>query len=127
LARRYGKVSITTPQGDLRLPAWRIRRITDYVEAHLDESIQVADLARIVGLSTGHLHRALRATVGVTPLEFINQRRIERARQILATEGTTVTELSARVGFASPNHFARLFRRATGVSPSEYRRGVRSR
>jgi AraC family transcriptional regulator len=127
LAHRYGKVGVIARQTDLRLPAWRLRLITDYVETHLDEPMQVADLARTVDLSVGHFHRALRATVGATPLAFINHRRIERARQILATEGTPITELSARVGFASPTHFAHLFRRATGLSPSEYRSGVRRR
>jgi AraC family transcriptional regulator len=127
LARRYSNVSIGTQQTDLRLPPWRVRRIADYVEAHLGETIQVADLARTVELSVGHFHRALRATLGITPLEFINHRRIERARRLLATEGTSITELGMRVGFASPNHFARLFRRATGLSPSEYRSGARKR
>jgi AraC family transcriptional regulator len=127
LGRRYGTVSVTPTRADLRLPAWRMRRIVDYVEAHLEETIQVADLARGVGLSVGHFHRTLRATIGMTPLEFINHRRIEQARRLLATERPSITELSMRVGFASPNYFARLFRRATGVSPSEYRNGVRKR
>jgi AraC family transcriptional regulator len=125
LARRYGEASLATHCGHLRLPAWRVRRITEYVESHLDGGIRVADLARTADLSVGHFHRALRATLGTTPLEFINHRRIERARQLLATEGTPITELGMRVGLSSPNHFARLFRRLTGVTPSEYRKGMR--
>jgi AraC family transcriptional regulator len=127
LPHRYGKAGVTIQPADLRLPLWRVRRITDYVEAHLGETIHVADLARTIDLSVGHFHRALRATLGVTPLEFVTHRRIERARRLLATASTSITELSLRVGFASPNHFARLFRRATGLSPSEYRNGVRKR
>jgi AraC family transcriptional regulator len=125
LVRRYGRASVATHRIHPRLPAWRMRQITDYVESRLDGSIQVADLARIADLSVGHFHRALRATLGMTPLEFINHRRIERARQLLATEGPPIMELGMRVGFSSPNHFARLFRRLTGVTPSEYRHGVR--
>lgn len=127
LVHRYGKASVATQRAELRLPAWRLRRITNYVEVHLGGNIQVADLARTVELSVGHFHRALRATVGMTPLEFINHRRLELARHLLATAGMPVTELSALVGFSSPSHFARLFRRATGLSPSEYRHGMKKR
>lgn len=125
LAYRYGKASPPMAQASLRLPAWRLRRITEYVEAHLDTSIEVADLAGLVGLSPGHFHRALRATLGMTPLELINRRRIERAQHLLATEGTPIVALALRVGFASTSHFSRIFRRVTGVSPSEYRSGAR--
>lgn len=120
---RYGQKA-TAKRGDQKLPAWRLRRITDYVEAHIDAPIQVAELAAIASLSVGHFHRALQATIGQTPLGFITHRRIERARQLLAEAPIPVTELSLQVGFASPSHFSRLFRRATGVSPSEYRKGL---
>lgn len=124
LVRRYGRPSPARTRSEQRLPSWRLRRITEYVEANLGASIRVAELAGAVGLSAGHLHRAFLATTGSTPLEFINERRIERARQILASEATGIVELSARVGFSSPSHFSRIFQRITGVSPSEYRRGA---
>ncbi|WP_298726079.1 AraC family transcriptional regulator [uncultured Ferrovibrio sp.] len=130
LMTRYGQ-GRAFPHGALRnpaswkLPPWRLRRIADYVEAHLDKPIQVGDLAAIAGLSVGHFHRALQATISQTPLDFITSRRIARARQLLAEGDIAVTELSLLVGFSSPSHFARLFRRATGVSPSEYRKGLR--
>ena len=94
LISRHGTAHPMTRRAHQRLPAWRVRRITEYVEAHLDRPIQVADLAAVVGLSTGHFHRAWRATVGLTPLEFINQRRIERAQHLLAADGMPIVELS---------------------------------
>lgn len=124
LACRYGRVA-ETPFAPGRLPPWRLRRITEYVEANLDREIHTADLARIAELSAGHFHRALRDTTGQTPLEFVTARRIERARQLLSESAMSVTELCLEVGFSSPSHFARLFRRATGLSPMEYRGGVR--
>ena len=81
----------------------------------------MADLARLVGLSAGHLHRAFRETTGQTPLEFINRRRVERAAAILATEEPTIAEVALRVGFLSPSHFSRTFRRVTGRNPSARR------
>ncbi|HEY8369176.1 MAG TPA: AraC family transcriptional regulator [Thermodesulfobacteriota bacterium] len=121
LAGRYGRrTGSARRRRTWKLPPWRVRRIADYVEAHLGEEILVADLARLVGLSTGHLHRAFRETVGVTPLDYINERRVRRAIAILATERVTVADLALRVGFSSPSHFARTFRRVTGVTPSRY-------
>ena len=120
LARRYGSRRPAAPAG-WRLPPWRLRRIEDHVEAHLAQDIRVADLARLVGLSAGHLHRAFRETTGRTPLEFINRRRVERAAAILAAEEPTIAEVALRVGFLSPSHFSRTFRRVTGRNPSARR------
>lgn len=117
----------TVPVGDRghALPRWQIRRMIDYIEANLETTISIADLARCVGLSSGHLHRALRLTTGQTPLELITARRIARACELLATSAVPIAELSLDIGFASPAHFAKLFRRAMGVSPSQYRDGKR--
>lgn len=121
MTRRYGRPALARPDGPWKLPPWRLRRIADYVETHIEREILVEDLAALVGVSAGHLHRAFRATTGKTPLAFVNDRRIARARRILAAEPVAVTELALRVGFQSPSHFARLFRRTTGVNPSAYR------
>lgn len=123
LVRRHGTGRLAARNQPL--PAWQLRRVLDYIEAHLDRPIQVAELARLADLSPGHFHRALRATTGQTPLDLINRRRIERARQLLVGSHASMAELCLDVGFSSPSHFARLFRRATGVSPSEYRDGLK--
>jgi AraC family transcriptional regulator len=121
LLRRHGRGAGRIEHRHGQLPPWRVRRIADYVEAHIEREILVADLAREIGVSEGHLHRAFRATVGVTPLQFINERRIRRAMAILASERVGVTELALRVGFFSPSHFTRTFRRITGVNPSRFK------
>jgi AraC family transcriptional regulator len=103
------------------LPRWQLRRVEEYVEGNLERAIRIADLARLCGYSAGHFHRAFRQTCGMTPLEFVNQRRVQRAVGILqAQPGLTVTELAERVGYTSPNYFARLFRRFVGVGPARY-------
>lgn len=122
LAGRYGAAQ---PAGGgtlvQALPGWRLRRIADYIDANLDGDIRIGDLAELIGLSPGHLHRAFRATVGKTPLEYVNERRVQRAMQILARETASVAETALRVGFQSPSHFARIFRRIAGVNPADYR------
>ena len=121
LVRRYGRAGNSGRTRALRLPPWRLRRIADYVEEHLDREIRIADLAALVGVSGGYLHRAFRTSTGVTPLAFINERRVCRAMRILETERTSMVDIALRIGFVSPSHFTRTFRSVTGLSPSRYR------
>jgi len=127
LARRYGNLRTAgEANAPRRLPAWRMRKVVDYIEAHLDQPISVRELAEQARLSVRHFHRTLRASTGMSPLDFIQARRIERARRRLL-EGAPIAQLSREVGFASPSHFARTFRRWTGRSPAAFRDGSRGK
>lgn len=121
LARRYGGATVQD-NTSIKLPAWRLRRVTEFVEARLSTAIRVAELADLAQLSEGHFHRAFRATTGRTPLEFVHARRVAMAKQLLASSKLSVAQMALRVGFLSPAHFARVFRSVTGQSPSQYRR-----
>jgi AraC family transcriptional regulator len=122
LGRRYlGHKPPAAAQREF-MPPWRLRRVMDYIEAHLADDVRIATLAQLVDLSEGHFHRAFRATTGQTPLAFITSRRIEAAKQLLASGSEAVCTIAPRVGFVSPSHFARIFRWNTGVTPREYRR-----
>ena len=121
LASRYGEAQPQDDVRDWKLTPWRLRKIADHVEDHLDGEIRIADLAGLLNLSVGHLHRAFRATLGKTPLEFITERRVQRAMQMLARDTASVADIALRVGFQSPSHFTRTFRRTVGVNPGDYR------
>jgi AraC family transcriptional regulator len=121
LARRYGQAQIGADLPSRKLAAWHVRRITAYVDANLAEPIKIAELADLVGVSLGYFHRAFQATLGKTPLEFINARRVQRAMQSLQRDDTPVTAVALKVGFASPGYFSRVFRRYAKLSPSQYR------
>lgn len=121
VARRFG-TGPAEKEGVPALPAWRLRRVTDYVDARLAEPIRVAELARCADLSAGHFHRAFRATTGRTPLAFVQHRRVDAAMQLLAKGEASILGIALEVGFVSPGHFARVFRAATGQTPSEFRR-----
>jgi AraC family transcriptional regulator len=126
LQRRYFATAVTR-QRDFGLPRWQMRKIEEYVESHLDRAIRMADLASVCGCSVAHFHRAFRRTCGMTPLEFVHHRRVRRAVGLLQAEpALTVAELAERVGYTSPNYFARLFRRLVGVGPGRYGESGRS-
>jgi len=120
LARRYGGARVS--DASITLPAWRLRRVTEFIDAHVSATIRIADLAQLAQLSEGHFHRAFRAATGQTPLQFVHARRVAMAKQLLANSKLSVAQMALRVGFLSPAHFARVFRSVTGQSPSQYRR-----
>ena len=119
---KFGAIEQKMLPKRLRLTVRQLHRLDDYVHAHLDEPIRVSSLARVLSISEGHLHRALKAATGETPIAFINRRRVERAAECLRTSPLGIQEAALAVGFASPSAFARVFRNIMGRSPAEYRR-----
>ncbi|KQP26635.1 AraC family transcriptional regulator [Methylobacterium sp. Leaf100] len=120
IGKRYGTAAETS---SIPLSAWQLRRITEYVEAHMTDGIRVQDLADVAAVSTGHLHRAFRAATGLTPSAFISERRIRRAIAILKNEPKTIAQATLRVGIRSPSRLAGQMRRLTGYNPSGSYRG----
>ncbi|WP_135459791.1 helix-turn-helix transcriptional regulator [Mycobacterium sp. DL99] len=92
-----------------------------FLEDSMDSEITLETLARQAKMSVGGFIKAFRAAFHTTPYQFLLERRIERAKSLLRNTSHTVTEVSAMVGFSTPNHFATAFRRRVGVSPSTYR------
>lgn len=98
-----------------------VRRLFDYVEAHLAEQIRLSDLAAIAGMSTFQLARRFKDVTGFPPHQYVTRRRIEHAKQLLCAPDSSVLEVALACGFASPSHFAQAFRFVTGVNPGSYR------
>ena len=95
-------------------------RIVEHVEAHLHETIRLADLAAVAGLSAFHLQRSFRASRGVSPQNFIAHRRVERAKALLRGRDP-IAAIAFACGFSSQSHLTRVFRAATGLTPAAYR------
>lgn len=96
-------------------------RAVTYIDTRLDERLAVADIARAANLSLRSLMRLFRRETGTTVVGFILQRRVARARQMLAQPGRTCAEVAFACGFGSVQHFNRIFRRFENMSPSEWR------
>ncbi|HEY8356179.1 MAG TPA: AraC family transcriptional regulator, partial [Ramlibacter sp.] len=104
------------------LSARQLRRLTDYVQAHLAAPCEVARLAAEVGLSAAHFSRCFKATCGVTPHQFVTRLKMEHARTLLLDGGLPVADVGQAVGFTSRAHFAQVFRRHWGAAPAALRR-----
>lgn len=96
-------------------------RAMTYIETHLAERLTVEAIARTANLSTRSLMRLFRKQVGSTVVDFIQHRRVARARQLLQQEDRTCAEIAFECGFGSVQHFNRIFRRFEKSSPSQWR------
>ena len=99
--------------------------IKEFIDRNYAKPLTVAALARRARLSPFHFIRTFRAAVGMTPHQYVRERRLERARHLLSTTSMPVTEVCQAVGFTSLGSFSTLFRRATGQSPNAFRAAKR--
>ena len=105
-----------------RLDDGRLKRVLAYIEEHLAEEITVSDLANVACLSLFHFARAFAATVGMPPHRYVSSRRLENAKKQIAAGKASMSEIAFDCRFSSQSSFGRAFRRATGMTPAEYRR-----
>jgi AraC family transcriptional regulator len=110
---------VTTSKPGRALPAWRLRRVLEYIEAHLDEDLTLAELARVADFSLSHFKPLFRQAMGMPVHRFVLERRVERARLRLLEGGRSLTEIALEAGFSHPSHMARCMRRVLGLSPSQ--------
>jgi AraC family transcriptional regulator len=127
LVHTHSEIGLTRPPLPSRhgLDDGRLRRVLAYVEEHLAEDIAVADLANVACLSIFHFTRAFAGATGVPPHRYVSRRRLETARAMIATGRTSLSEIAHDCRFSSQSSFTRAFRRATGMTPAEYRRTLR--
>lgn len=106
------------------LPAWRLRRVVEYIDAHLSEAIGLADIAESAGLTRMHFAAQFRLATGLRPHEYLLRRRIEHAQDLLRDDKGSVLDVALRCGFRSQAHFTTVFRRFVGDTPYRWRSKV---
>jgi AraC family transcriptional regulator len=106
------------------LAGWQKKRVSDYIEEHLDEEITLQQLADAAQLSRFHFARAFKHSFGMPPHRYHMSRRMERAKALLEIPARSVTEVGMMLGFAETSSFTTSFRRSVGITPSDYRRSV---
>lgn len=92
-----------------------------YIEAHYQETISLHLLSEILQKNPYYIQRCFKAIKGTTPLNYLHQIRIEKAKQLLLSEDLSVTETGFETGYNDSTHFSLKFKELTGVSPTEYR------
>ncbi|MGF6933484.1 AraC family transcriptional regulator [Paraburkholderia sp. UCT70] len=103
------------------LPSWRLNRAIEFVDAHLSESIGLADIANSTGLTRMHFASQFRRATGMRPHEYLLRRRIEHAQHLLRESKHNVLDVALSCGFRSQAHFTTVFKRLVGETPHCWR------
>ncbi|MBY4640680.1 AraC family transcriptional regulator [Gluconacetobacter entanii] len=122
LLRHYAETHSALTPRRAQLPAWKLRKALDHMEAHLAEPFDLDFLAGLCGMSRFHFSRSFHNTMGQTPSRWFVRRRVEYAKELLCQSDKSVIKLALTIGYESSSHFAQVFRRETGISPRDYRK-----
>ena len=103
------------------LQKWRLKRVVDYIDAHISSRITLCDLAGVAGLSRMHFASQFRVATGLRPHEFLLQRRVRRAEELMRDTTMALVEIALTVGFQTQAHFTTVFKRFAGCTPRRWR------
>lgn len=103
------------------LPSRLVRHIQEYIDTHLYEPLNNKDLAIKVGFSASHFGRSFHRAVGAPPHEYVMQRRIARAQELLLQTDSPLVDIALATGFSDQSHFCRRFHQLTGLPPRAFR------
>lgn len=121
ILRYHSAARPLAPERPARLTPQQLRRVAEYVHAHIDQELTLEGLAALLGYSPYHFARLFREATGLSPYQFVLDQRVGRAEALLGDTTTPLIEVALSCGFASQSHLTRVFHRRTGVTPHSYR------
>ena len=96
-----------------------LQQVTEYIHAHLDRDLKLTQLSAIAQISPYHFLRLFKQQMGITPHQYILQRRIDKVKNLLQYGELSIADIAARTGFADQSHLTRCFKRRFGVTPKQ--------
>jgi AraC family transcriptional regulator len=106
------------PSAPSSLSRAELTRVTEYIEAHLNEDVSLLRLARVAGVSASHLRVLFKRALGCSMHQYVIQRRVERAKRLLLSGQLPASQIALEAGFSHQSHMARCMRRVLGVVPT---------
>lgn len=100
---------------------YSVARAQHYMEQHYMDNITVSKLAALGYISPSAFNRRFKKEIGITPIEYLIEIRIQKAKTLLMRKNIPITEVAMRCGFGSSAHFSSCFQARVGIAPSEYR------
>ena len=99
--------------------------IKRYLDTNYREDISLDLLAELAHLNKYYLAHTFQREYGISPITYLNRRRIEESKHMLGNTSYSLAQISELMGFSSPSYFSQCFRKAEGMTPNEYRRQTR--
>ena len=124
LIRKYGHASTSPAPHKGGIPRPQLKRVLEYIATNLTSEIHLEDIAAVAGLSVFHFARAFRESTGVTPHQYVLQRRIDTVKTLLRTRNWNLETIASATGFADASHLTKAFRRHTGTTPKTWQRQI---
>lgn len=106
-------------------PTSRIYKVTSYISQHYAEKMDIAYLATLIHLDKYYFIKYFKKKTGMTPQQYLIQKRIQEAKTLLESVDLPVREISDMVGYANTTHFISSFTKIVGISPAQYRANFR--
>jgi len=103
----------------------RMKQVLRYIHEHIADKIDVEDLANMASITKTYFIRLFKQEFGLSPVQYINLKKVERAQLLLYTTDCSVKEVAYKLGFSDHSYFIRLFHKVAGITPQEYRRQLR--
>jgi len=103
-----------------RLARHALKAVEEYIHAHLDQNVALADLAEVANLSEFHFARLFKQTTGLPPYQFVIHQRVERAKRLITAGRLPLSQIAVEVGFSDQSQLNRHFKRLVGVTPRRF-------
>jgi AraC family transcriptional regulator len=121
LLRQHTAAAVAPAWPKARLSPHKLRRAIQYIDENLRNDLTLSAIAGAVDLSPGHFAHAFREATSVAPHRYVQERRVERAKELLRQSSMPITEIADRIGCSSHSHLSVLFHRITGLTPRQFR------
>jgi AraC family transcriptional regulator len=121
LLSRHTNFRSATVMRRIDMPAHKVRAAIGYIDAHLSQELSIDSMATAIGMSAFRFARGFKEETGRSPHQYLVERRIEFAKDLLRSTDHKVVEIAQTVGFASQSHFAAVFRQRCRMTPNGYR------
>ena len=96
-------------------------KIKNYIDAHYSQNITLDFLSDLSYMNKFHLVHTFTKEIGVSPINYVITRRIQEAKNLLATTNYSIRDIASIVGFSNSSYFSQMFRKVSGISPKSYR------
>ena len=100
--------------------------VFQYIDEHMDKLISLNELAMLVSFNSSHFCRTFKEKFGISPIKYINNKKIQLSKQMMLESDYNLTEISERLGFQTLHYFSRCFKAIQGEPPNQYRKKIKS-